>query len=336
MRILWLYKYFPLCNTDHWLHMDFARYINTVAGVKLQAYGPGLHELYSDITPTIWDKNITMKDLKKIFDFDVVICNTKSRMFTDYLPMLHPNNLQKKTIAKDCWLPQDFDTFDCPKVMLEEDYHYELNDDWYYNRGIQLIIQRHKSNSLRIDKVKQVWHPFSVNTKIFKPNLIGEKINKIHFLGALTEVYIHRRTTIQILKANGYLEDYIMGKLVKNDDYITALQKYTTYLSGSSLYYITPAKMFEIMACGGILVTNNQGSDISDDYGLNELFPANSIITYNNLNYGDLLDKVNNILTNKQLQERIRNQSLKVIKEKHTHDIRIIEIINTIKKEFKI
>ena len=37
MKILWFYKYFKKFNTDHWLHMDFARYINNIPGMELQA-----------------------------------------------------------------------------------------------------------------------------------------------------------------------------------------------------------------------------------------------------------------------------------------------------------
>ena len=143
MRILWLYRYTPDYNFDHWLHMDFAEWINSYSEIQTKCYGHRLHEVYPNFVVMPWEETITMKDIKKAFDFDVVILNTKSRMFEEYLPPVNPDNLPHS--HSPTWLPRDFKEYDCPKVVIEEDYHWELNDDWYAENGIDLIMQRHYS-----------------------------------------------------------------------------------------------------------------------------------------------------------------------------------------------
>ena len=336
MKILWLYKYFANFNTDHWLHMDFARYINKINGLKLRAYGPGLELDYSDIVPVRYHEDITMEQLYKKFKFDVVILNTKSRMFHNYFPCLHPYNFDKIEINTGMWLPKDFDSFNCPKIMIDEDYHYELNDDWYYDRGIKLIIQRHRPHSLVGGKVKKVWHPFSVDINTFKPNPRIIRKNTVHFIGSISEPYIYRKMAAGILKSHGYLPDYCPRTKTIDSNYIKALQAYTAYLSGASIYNIAPAKMFEVMASEGILITNAPLDADAVNYGLFELFPADSLITFDHVCGSDLIEKVDRIIKDEGFRNYTVKNALKAITGNHTHEIRINQIINTIKKEFNI
>jgi len=108
------------------------------------------------------------------------------------------------------------------------------------------------------------------------------------------------------------------------------------------------AKAFEIIASGGILVTNEC------DNGYKDLFGDASFITYkdnnsdllNNLSYkpykkqfqyrpykdSDILKKINLIFQNNRLKQNLIANGLNSINKKHTHVIRSQELLNIIKE----
>ena len=180
MRILWLYRYANWYNFDHWFHMDFARILKNTKGIDLVGYGLDLEKGYPNLAFP-YNKNLTMEDLKKELNFDIAIINTMSRMFEKYTPP----RLEGQELRYNCWLPEDFASFKkTPKIVIEEDYHYQDNDDWYYENGIDLILQRHYSQSLRGQKVEHKWLPFSVDVNTFyNTKTTASRENKICFAG---------------------------------------------------------------------------------------------------------------------------------------------------------
>lgn len=332
MKILWFYQYIEQYNYDHWFRMDFTETVGKYPGIDLKIYGLRLYEQYPKISISYHEDKL-LSDIKKEFDFDIIISNTKSRMFKIYFPPLLHKGDEKLPIG--CILPKDFAKWNkTPKISLEEDYHYELNDDWYVENGIDLMLQRHYSQSLRKETIKKIWYPFSVDIDVFKPNSNQQKINKICFTGAKTSYsYPHRTKITRMLKPLNCLDDYslypnrprLLGK-----KYLNCLQSYVSHLSSSSKYYITPAKMFEIMASGGLLFTNK-----SNKYGIEHLFPENTYCTYEE-DYSDVIQKVKMILNDKNYVKTTVERALKCIREKHNNQVRIEQLLGIIENEFKI
>ena len=85
--------------------------------------------------------------------------------------------------------------------------------------------------------------------------------------------------------------------------------------------------MFEIMASGSVMFT-----DAGDEYGLKQLFPDDSYVTYNKLTYEDTKEKAEKILNNPDFRNQLTTKALKCIKEKHTHEIRAQELITIIRE----
>jgi len=318
MRILWMYRYIKEYDFDNWLHMKFAEYMAKYPGIELFAFGPDLDILYSNITPIKHHPHMTMVDICSMLKPDVVVLNTKSRMFHYYNP--HKNE------AKDCWLPPDFKTYDkIPKIVIEEDYHYEKNDDWYAEMGIDLILQRHFNSVKRQDKVQMDWLPFSVDTTVFNEQITKPRINKVCFAGSMNLAYPERQRISEALNGKRLL-DMFHGKQMVGQNYVNCLKSYTLGLSGTSKYFITPAKMFEIMASGTIMLTNN-------DPHLNLLFDSGSYITYD-LNEPDCeaktIHKIEQVLNIQEHRERILAKARHDIHTRHSHDIRIKHFINIV------
>lgn len=313
MKILWIYKYSASYNFDKWFHLEYVRWMKR-NGIDIVAYGPEIHEAYPDLVEINWSPDIKWEDLISKLKTDVAILNTKSRMFAYYSP--HANR------AEGCILPRGFETSKAiPKIVIEEDYHYEKNDDWYFDVGIDLLLQRHYSQFLRKGKVKNGWLPFSVDIDIFKPTGQTRK-NKLCFVGHASAAYPDRILFCSILKQNGLLDSF-EGKQKINDEYIRCLQQYVSFLSGSSAYDITAAKNFEIMSSGGLLITDKFS-------GIDLLFPENCYCSIKK-DGTDLIKKAKKILSDNQYVSQIVQNGLNCIKEKHSNKVRTDELLSIIK-----
>ena len=336
LNILWLYGSVPKFDViNHWYHIGFARIINKLPNVNLMVYGLDMEKLYPDLAKIPFNINITGKDLKKEFDFDIIIMDNKNRFA--YSRTLAERKAKK---ARIFWLkPEFFNGLDnIPKVFLEGDYHLhfkmglEEEKTWYQDMKVDLLLVRHLSAlDYHQDKNMPIqWFPCSVNTDIFKPSPIIQRKNKICLIsGYGLNYYSYRNTAGKILQENDLIDIY--NKRFIGQDYINNLQSYICHLSGSSIRAITPAKMFEIMACGSVLFT-----DAGDEYGLKELFPDNSYMTYNKIDYSDVVEKGKKIINEPELRDYMTTEALQCIKEKHSHEVRGQELIDIITKKFGI
>lgn len=313
MKILFLYKYLSEYNLDEHLHLEFVKYFKNTEH-QVDCYGPNIKKAYPEICSTEYDANLTLADLRKNFNFDVIICITKARMFMDYSPPTRANYM------KGCILPSDFKTINVPKIVLEEDYHYEINDDWYFEQGIDLIMNRHLVNSLREGKVKKKWVPFSVDTNKFLFTKNHSRKNRIAFAGSISPPYPDRIFAINTLEKHKLIDSFASRQKLGRA-YIECLQDYVCHLSGASAYDICAAKNFEITSCGAVLLTNNFT-------GLEQLFNKESYVLWNESN---LLDKVNEILNDQELVHHTVNSAYRDILNRHTHEKRIAEIVDIIK-----
>jgi hypothetical protein len=318
MKILWLYKYIPTYNVDKWFHLDYVRWMKD-NGYDITAYGPNIHDEYPDIVDVKYDACIDWNRLLELTKADVVILNTKSRMFADYSP--HTG------VQKGCWLPAGFEQSKAiPKIMIDEDTHYEKSGQWYKDVGIDLLLLRHYSQVSRDWGVKTQWLPFSVDTSVFRPLNRHRKYNKLCFAGHITPPYPERRIICECLSQTPYLEKFEHRQMV-GDKYIACLQNYIAHLSSGSMYDICAAKNFEIMSCGSVLVTN-------DFSGRDLLFPAG---TYYNINpNGKVVQQVEQLINNAGLIADISNAGRKCILERHTNRIRTEELLTLLKSSFPV
>lgn len=336
LNILWLYGSVPhFDKINHWYHIGFAKIINSLPNVNLMLYGFDMEKLYPDLAKIPFDINITGQDLKKEFDFDVIIMDNKNRFaFSQTLKE------RKAKLFRNFWLKPEFfnNLNNIPKIFLEGDYHLhfcqnrpeEMN--WYKDRKVDLLLVRHLTAlDYHQDKSMPIqWFPCSVNTELFKPSPIIQRRNKICLIsGYGLNYYSYRTTAGKMLKKEDLIDIY--NKRFIGQDYINNLQSYICHLSGSSIRAITPAKMFEIMACGSVLFT-----DAGDEYGLKDLFPDNSYVTYDKIEYSNVIEKGKKIINEPEFRNDITIRALQCIKEKHSHEVRAKELIEIITKKFGI
>ena len=319
MKILFLYRFNEKRNFNHWINTDFIHVLNKIPKIEVKIYGYNITHFFSNLNLIPYNVKLTMHDLYKLFAFDIILIGNINRTFTS-------------TKQTDSWLPNDFTTTVCPKILIEADYHKYRKSNWIKSNNINLILHRNKSNTIRgmkdFPNLKHIWFPFSVDTKIFKSKF-SSRINKINFVGTIDsskKIYPYRQEAAKILKEQNLLK----GKSRLHEEaYIKCLQTYVSHLNGSSIYNIDCGKMFEIMASGSVLLTDNCNN------GIKELFDDNTYITYKR-DYSDLLNKAKSIIENPQLQKFITTNAIKCIKEKHTHYKRCIDLVQILKNNFNI
>lgn len=336
MKILYLFHFKRHNNYDHYLNVDFANYMRCYPGIDLLGYGLDLDQFDKNLAPISYQTRITMDDLYRQFPFDVVIVNTKGRCFEYYNP--HGDE------ARNMCLPQGFDQWDkTPKLIFEEDYHYEKNDEWYQKMRFDAILQRHYSQSLRQQVVPMIFFPFSVDTSTFntwKDEVIHkakvlplpserERKNKIAFVGNDGDkAYVYRFWAIRNLATLGLADNFSAvepGAIRRVDgEYIKILREYKAHISCGSTYEICAGKNLEIMASGSLLFTNKF-------LGIEKLFPSNCYVSYEN-DWSDLIDKAKLILSDNAFVKETVTNARKCILENHTHDVRINQLMNIVKE----
>ena len=336
LNILWLYgSNHKFDKINHWYHLGFARILANKPNVNLMVYGYKMHQLHPDIAKMSFDEKKTGKDIYKEFPFDVIIMDNKNRFaFSQTLKE------RRAKVPRHFWLkPSFFDGLDnIPKVFLEGDYHlhFRMNrpeeKNWYQDRKVDLLLVRHLSAlDYHQDKNMPIqWFPCSVNDQIFKPDPNKIRKDKICLIsGYGINYYEYRNTAGKMLETERLADVY--PKRFIGEDYINNLQSYICHLSGSSIRAITPAKMFEIMASGSVLFT-----DEGLEYGLKELFPDDSYVTYNKKTYYDVISKAKKIIEDKDFRKHLTQKALKCIKQKHTHEIRAQELLDIITQRFNL
>jgi hypothetical protein len=333
LRILWLDDKCRHNRYDDWLHWKFAKYIRNYADVFF--YSPFIHEVEPSFTPIHYDKNKLLKDIVDELKIDCVIMDTKGAAFHNYLPDILYHDKHTGSVY---WLPPDFRDCKVLKICIEEDFQYETSDDWHKEHGFSAILQRHYSQYARTKNMSLPKHffPFSVDPTAFYPRGY-QRNNRIGFAGTQgtgnamsggQSVYAPRENAYRLLHNHGLLAErtvVIGGERLNGDPYIDYLQRYTAYLCCGSVYHLTPAKMVEIMASGGVLFTDDQTQ------GLDLMFPNETYLTYKQ-DASDLLDKVRNIFDDVPFRDAIVNRGVECIKEKHTHDVRIKELFDIIER----
>ena len=313
MKPLLLYRDHPDYRYDDWLHMKFAVQIPNIV-----CYGPNLHLEYYQHVPLKYNPEHSLKYILQQTGCDVILIMTKSRTYSYYTPIgKYPNVDVSQNIS---WLPQDFYSVQIPKIVLEEDYHYEIDDEWYRYNGITLILQRHTSQVGRSQNVPSEWFPWSVDIKEFTPSN-EERINKICFIGSQDKIIYPVRTMAkQILANKGYCDVYD-GKEIRGDIYPFWLRKYRAYLSCGSICNIFPAKTLEIMASGGVLLTNH--------FTGREHLPEHFL--YDD-KMEDLIEQAERILKNPDKCENLAINARLAMQEKWNHEIRIQQLLKILRR----
>jgi hypothetical protein len=308
MRILFLYRDNPngdSNNVARRVHFGFVSKLNELPNIKLITYGPGVPTPFGK---KFYHSKITFDDLVSEFKPDVVMIYPMTNVYA--------------------WIPKGFASSSIPKVSIECDWWAMTPNQksWLIEHRINLIIQR----GYIIDKLRDipsVWLPFSVSEREFIKNQgvpLKYRKYKIGFIGRGAErrmkwsgVYQNRFKAVYALKSHGLIN--IEGR-VGHARYPACVAKYRCCFSDCGRLSSPPAKTFEIMGSGALLLT---------DYfnGHNELFDGEEVCKfYNKKNLVNVAKSIWN--GNMDELQEIVNRGVSIINKRHLDRHRIGELVH--------
>jgi hypothetical protein len=292
------------------IHYGFISKLNEFKDVELVVYGPG-QDMPSKLVRIGYNKTTTFSYLVKKLRPDVILLYTLG-------------NVKK-------WLPRDFIDSKIPKIMIECDWWYVLGREksWYKEWGIDFIIHR-GSIVEGAPGVPSTWLPFSMNEDDFTKHQkvpLRRRERAIGFVGRgagarmrYASVYQNRFKCIEALQKNELLK--IEGK-VGHEKYPESIAKYVCCLSDCGRLHSPPAKTFEIMGSGTLLLTDRFK-------GYQSLFGESKVCKYYDTNRSNIVEVGKEIdkmaKSNIKFLQEIVDEGVKIVNEKHLDRHRIAEL----------
>jgi GR25 family glycosyltransferase involved in LPS biosynthesis len=225
--------------------------------------------------------------------------------------------------------------FNVPLFSILVDQHSFIDDDQVLIsvKNNFTLFHRYKFNNFHKDlskKIKTIYLPHSVDTSIYKNLNLNKEIDLLQ-TGAISSVYVLRNSikNFNFKKINyKFIErpnDDGRKKWPVGDEYISILNKSKFSLSCGSKYNYPVLKYFEIPACNSIIY----GSFFKEleDLGFS---PGKNFIEANTSNPDDHISK---LLKNETLINDLYKNGMKLIKERHTNDIRAYQMIKKLRGE---
>ena len=235
------------------------------------------------------------------------------------------------------YMNEDWSNIDIPVFMILEDLHGPVIEKQVeLAKKHNFIILHRYNNSLDVfhpglrETNKCIWLPHAVDS-IFKN--YSKKNKDVVFTGAtISTHYPLRWKIVQELKRKSYFHYYNRSQetLEKIYKYPQGLE-YAKLISSAKISIATGAtvnypvmKFMEIPACGTLLLSNwfNELSDLGFE-------PNKNIVV---LNENNISKQIESLLKNNDKIERISIEGQKLIKERHTVEIRAKEFIEHVKE----
>jgi len=196
-----------------------------------------------------------------------------------------------------------------------------INSFWQrpFARLFDLVLTDQKRNAelLKSDGIDAHWFPLSADTEIYNSRSVP-KIHDITFVGSRNP-----RTRIKRENILKLLDGHFRLSVFSGDPYLSAEETAEVYNQSrlalnENLFPSVNLRMFEAMACGTAVLTED------NDSGVNDLFKDGvNLVTYNS---GNLVEKVEKLLSDNERREEIARAGGLLISERHSTCTRAEEL----------
>ena len=269
-------------------------------------YGKGYKKSSSFYLPEI---------LKQVDKPDIIFSSVfaYASMFSGYEKI---NNIPKIHWEVDYVLPKG--TY-CGTIHVQDPFYHKANFDLMFGVTKRMVMDM-KNNKVA---KKVFWLPFSVCTDKYKNLNLEKEIDVMSVF--LVKDYLYPRRT--------YLQEFVkilpyktFTNYVIHEEYIKKINQSKIFITSNNLYASLNMKYTEIMSCGTLLFADRP-EDL-DDIGFKD---GEHLIIYKN--WKDLKSKLKYYLRNDKEREEIAKNGMKLVREKHSNETRIKEMMEIIQKE---
>ena len=226
---------------------------------------------------------------------------------------------------------------DIPVGIIMHDLHYKISQrkKFIENENIQHIFSIYRDPFLKWYpefKDKLVWFPFHVPIHVFK-DYKNEKIYNLLMMGAMDQRYYPLRKKIfdklkdekgfQYYQHPGYgAVDKGDGVILTGAAYAKEINRSKIFLTCDSILHFPLLKYFEVLACNTLLLAPS--SQELEDLGFVD---GETFVAINETNFKE---KAYYYLENEQERNKISTQGYKMINNKHSTKIRVMQMIQYI------
>jgi len=277
---------------------------------KIDFYGPG------------YKKYTSVQNAVKRFKPNVIFSNHSGRLCKEF------KNLNKINIPKIV-RPHDYhNTYNWNTKKVKKRYK-EIWQRYFQQCSFDLFFAetRLACDAMVEDKISDIVYlsPFSVETRLYK-KLNLEKNIDVMASYSITSTYPLRQEVVDLIKKMP-LKSIAGHRVVIHNDYINAINRSKIFVIPNGQIKSLNMKYYEILACGVFLLCQEPVN--YEEQGFEE---GKHFVVWNNLE--DLEEKIWYYLKHENEREEIAKNGMKLIKERHSNNVRVKEWTKIVKNKF--
>ncbi|WP_221563892.1 glycosyltransferase [Alkalihalobacillus sp. TS-13] len=238
------------------------------------------------------------------------------------------------------WI-RNIDKVTIPKGALVHDLHYRIGrrKKLYQKNQIEHLFVQYRDAFLKWYpeyKKQIIWLPHHVPGYIFKDMNLNRDINLLmagslieHLYPLRVKMYneLSKRYDFTYIQHPGYRNIHSQSKFITGESYASLLNRSRIFLTCDSIYKFPVLKYFEAAGCGSLLLAS--GSKELQDLGF---IDGETFVEVNEHNFHQ---KVEYFLKNEHERRQITANAIKLIREKHTTEIRVKQLLAHIERIIK-
>lgn len=275
-------------------------------------YGPG------------YKQYISIQNAVKTFKPNIIFSNHSGRLCKEFYN-LNKINIPKVVRPHDYYNAYNWNTKEIKKNYKKrwKNYFQQCPFDLY------LAENRLACNNMIEDNINDIVYlsPFSIETSLYK-NLNLKKTVDVMASYSITSTYPLRQEVVDLIKSMP-LKSIAGDKVVIHNNYINAINRSKIFVIPNGQIKSLNMKYYEVLACGTFLLCQEPIN--YEELGFEK---GKHFAVWNDLN--DLKEKIWYYLKHENKREEIAKNGIKLIKERHTNDIRVKEWTKIVKDKLKI
>lgn len=195
-----------------------------------------------------------------------------------------------------------------------------------YDLLFSITQNAHRLLNDNIPEIPNFIIPFSVDTNIYKPLNIKKENVILAAFNARADIYPERAKIQKLLKNMGHK---VITKKIIHQQLINAINRCKITITSNNIFKSLSMRYTETIACGGFLM-----ADKPEDLEYVGLEDGKHLVIYKDIH--DLKQKVDYYMKHDKERNKIAKTGMNFVRENHSCEVRVKQMIDIIKRELSI